>query len=76
VAGRLGAFRPRYYLRAAAHWAHAYITGPQDAADSPEPLRRKWVAHYELFARLVGPGHSTTLQVTRSALLGDIRKQL
>ena len=39
--------RSRYYLRQAAHWAHAYITGPNDAADTlnlydverPRPLR-------------------------------------
>jgi len=25
---------PMFYLRAAGHWAHAYITGPNDAADT------------------------------------------
>ncbi len=31
---------PMYYLPLAAQWANAYITGPNDAADTPQPLRR------------------------------------
>jgi hypothetical protein len=32
---------PVYYLKLAAHWAHAYITGPNDQTDTLNLLRRQ-----------------------------------
>ena len=40
---------PMYYLRQAAHWAHAYITGPYDAADSLNLYDVTGLAHFELY---------------------------
>ena len=40
---------PMFYLQAAAHWAHAYITGPGDAADSLNLYDVSGMAHYELY---------------------------
>ena len=42
---------PRFYLRAAAHWANAYITGPNDAADTLNLYDVSGLAHYELVPR-------------------------
>ena len=43
--------RSRYYLRLAAHWAHAYITGPNDAADTLNLYDVSGLAHYDLVPR-------------------------
>ena len=67
---------PLYYLRAAAQWAHAYITGPEDAADSLNLYDVSGLAHYELYRAIGRAGNPGNLEVTRAALLGDIGKQL
>ena len=41
-----------YYLRKAAHWANAYITGPNDAADTLNLYDVSGLAHYELYRAL------------------------
>ena len=57
---------PAHYLRAAAHWAHAYITGPNDAADTPNLYDVSGLAHFELFRAISSAGHPTKLEVSQS----------
>ncbi|MGN6379483.1 MAG: glycoside hydrolase family 9 protein [Gaiellales bacterium] len=64
-----------FYLTRAAHWAHAYITGPNDAADTLNLYDVSGLAHYELY-RAIGESGARGLQVTRPRLLADLRKQL
>ncbi len=66
---------PMYYLRQAAHWAHAYITGPYDAANSLNLYDVSGLAHFELYGALRRDG-DPGVEVTRAQLLGDLRKQL
>jgi endoglucanase len=67
---------PMIYLRAAAHWAHAYIAGPNDAADTLNLFDVSGVAHFELFRAIAIAGHPAGLEVSQSDLLHDLRKQL
>ena len=64
-----------YYLRQAAHWAHAYITGPYDAADSLNLYDVSGLAHFDLYQAMVHAG-DPSVEVTRAQLLGDLGKQL
>ena len=64
-----------YYLRQASHWAHAYIAGPNDAADTLNLYDVSGLAHFELYQAL-GHAGDPSVEVTRAQLLGDIRKQL
>jgi endoglucanase len=64
-----------YYLRQAAHWARAYITGPYDAADSLNLYDVSGLAHFELY-RAMGHAGDPSVEVTRAQLLGDLGKQL
>jgi hypothetical protein len=41
-----------FYLRGAGHWAHAYITGPNDAADTLNLYDVSGLAHFELFGAI------------------------
>jgi endoglucanase len=65
-----------YYLRQAAHWAHAYITGPNDAADTLNLYDVTGLAHFELYNAIEQSGNPSGLEVTKAQLLGDLRKQL
>ena len=67
---------PMFYLRAAAHWAHAYITGPNDAGDTLNLYDVSALAHFELFRAIADAGHPAKLQVTQSELVSDLRKEL
>jgi len=67
---------PLFYLQSAAHWAHAYITGPNDAADTLNLYDVSGVAHYELYHALTQAGNPGGLEVTQAALLSDLKKQL
>jgi len=67
---------PLFYLQSAAHWAHAYITGPNDAADTMNLYDVSGVAHYELYHALAQAGNPSGLEVTQAALLSDLKKQL
>ena len=67
---------PNFYLQAAAQWAHAYITGPNDAADSLNLYDVSGLAHYELYNALTRAGNPSGLAVTQAALLADLKKQL
>jgi endoglucanase len=67
---------PNFYLRASAHWAHAYITGPGDAADVLNLYDVSGLAHFELFRAIADAGHPAKLEVTQSDLVNDLRKEL
>jgi endoglucanase len=67
---------PQFYLRAAAHWAHAYIAGPNDAADTLNLYDVSGLAHFELFRAIADAGHPSGLEVSQRALLLDLRKEL
>jgi endoglucanase len=67
---------PLFYLGKAAHWAHAYITGPNDAADTLNLYDVSGLAHYELYRAITQAGNPPGLQVTRAQLLADLKKQL
>jgi endoglucanase len=65
-----------YYLRQAAHWAHAYISGPNDAADTLNLYDVTGLAHFDLYRAIQQAGDPAGLGVTRSQLLDDLEKQL
>ena len=67
---------PLAYLKKAAHWAHAYIAGPNDAADTLNLYDVSGLAHFELFRAIVRAGNPPGLEVTKAALLADLAKQL
>jgi endoglucanase len=67
---------PTYYLQAAAQWANAYITGPNDAADSLNLYDVSGLAHFDLYRAISLAGNPGGLAVTQAALLADLKKQL
>jgi endoglucanase len=66
----------QFYLSAATHWAHAYITGPNDAADTLNLYDVSGLAHFELFRAIANAGHPSGLELSQKDLLQDLRKQL
>jgi len=67
---------PAFYLDLAAHWAHAYITGPGDAADTLNLYDTSGFAHYDLYRAIAQAGDPPGLEVTRGDLVADLQKQL
>lgn len=67
---------PLFYLKSAAHWAHAYITGPNDAADTLNLFDISGAAHYELYRAIAEAHNAGGLAVTQADLLKDLKKQL
>ena len=67
---------PMYYLPKAATWANAYITGPNDAADTLNLYDVSGLAHYELYRAIVLAGNPSGLATSEAALLADLKKQL
>jgi endoglucanase len=67
---------PMYYLNKAAIWANAYITGPNDAADTLNLYDVSGLAHYELYRAIVLAGNPQGLATSETALLADLKKQL
>jgi endoglucanase len=65
-----------YYLQEAAHWANAYITGPNDAADTLNLYDVSGLAHFELYRAFSLAGNPTNLETTPAALVADLVKQL
>jgi endoglucanase len=67
-----------YYLQQAAQWANAYITGPNDAADTLNLYDVSGLAHFELYRALAlaGNPNGTGLATNQTALLADLEKQL
>ena len=67
---------PDFYLHRAARWADAYITGPNDAADTLNLYDVSGLAHYELHRAITAAGAPSGLAVTRGQLVRDMRKAL
>jgi endoglucanase len=67
---------PLFYLQRAAHWANAYITGPNDAADTLNLYDVSGLAHYELYRAIAQAGNPAGLETTQAALLADMKKEL
>jgi endoglucanase len=67
---------PTFYLQGAAHWAHSYIAGPDDAADTLNLYDVSGLGHYELYRAIVQAGDPPGLDVTRSQLLADMKKAI
>ena len=67
---------PLFYLGQAAHWANAYITGPNDAADTLNLYDVSGLAHYELYRAIAQAGNPSGLEVTQAQLVADLKKQL
>jgi endoglucanase len=65
-----------YYLEQAAHWANAYVTGPNDATDTLNLYDVSGLAHFELYRALALAGNPTNLETTQAALIADLVKQL
>ena len=66
---------PDVYLRDAAHWAAAYVTGPKDF-DSLNLYDVAGLAHYELANAIVSAGTPAGLAVSRNTLVKDMRARL
>jgi endoglucanase len=67
---------PAYYLGQAAHWANAYITGPNDATDTLNLYDVTGFGHYELHRAIGQAGNPPGLETSQAALLADLKKQL
>jgi len=67
---------PTFYLQKAATWANAYITGPNDAADTLNLYDVSGLAHFELYRAIVLAGNPAGLATSEAALLTDLKKQL
>jgi len=65
-----------YYLGQAATWAHAYITGPNDAQDTLNLYDVSGLAHYELYRAITLAGNPGGLALTKAQLLADMKKAL
>jgi endoglucanase len=65
-----------YYLQQAAHWANAYMAGPDDAADTLNLYDVSGLAHYELHKAIAQAGNPGGLETTQAALLADLKKAL
>jgi len=67
---------PMFYLRAAAHWAHAYIIGPNDGGDTLNLYDVSGLAHFELYRAMALAGNPAGLEVTPADILSDLKQQL
>ncbi|HZP90137.1 MAG TPA: glycoside hydrolase family 9 protein [Actinomycetota bacterium] len=67
---------PLFYLRAGAHWAREYVSGPNDAADTLNLYDVSGLAHYELVQAIARAGDPAGLEIDRAGLLADLKKQL
>jgi endoglucanase len=67
---------PAFYLGQAAHWANAYITGPNDAADTLNLYDVSGFGHYEVYRAIGQAGNPPGLETGQAALLADLKKQL
>jgi endoglucanase len=67
---------PLFYLQQAAHWANAYISSPEGAADTLNLYDVSGLAHYELHRAISQAGNPAGLEVTQAELLADMRKAL
>ena len=65
-----------YYLKQAATWAHAYITGPNDGSDTLNLYDVSGLAHFDLYRAITLAGNPDGLAVSRSDLVSDIANQI
>ena len=65
-----------YYLTLAAQWAHAYIAGPNDAADTLNLYDVSGLAHFELYRAISLAGNPAGLAVTQTDLVNDMAKAM
>jgi endoglucanase len=65
-----------YYLQQAAHWANAYMSSADDAADTLNLYDVSGLAHYELYRAIAQAGNPAGLETTQAALLADLKKAL
>jgi endoglucanase len=65
-----------YYLQRAAHWANAYISGPNDAMDTLNLYDVSGLAHFELYRAIEQAGDPAGLETSKEAVLADLKKQL
>jgi endoglucanase len=65
-----------FYLEKAAHWANAYITGPDDAADTLNLYDVSGLAHYDLYRAIDQAGNPAGLETSKDALVADLKKAL
>lgn len=67
---------PVHYLKLAANWAHAYMTGPGDAGDTLNLYDVAGLAHFELYRAIEWEGNPRGLAVTKAELLADMAKAI
>jgi endoglucanase len=67
---------PNHYLKLAAQWAHAYITGPNDASDTLNLYDVSGLSHFELYRAITLAGNPPGLAVTQTDLVNDMAKQM
>ena len=67
---------PRYYLSAAAKWANAYITGPNDAADTLNLYDVSGLAHFELYRALAMAGDPGGLAISQAGIREQLLRQV
>jgi len=67
---------PLFYLEQAAHWANAYITSREGAADTLNLYDVSGLAHYDLHRAIGQAGNPPGLEVTQAELLADMKKAL
>src|SRR5207247_1072397 len=65
-----------YYLGLGAHWAHQYITGPNDAADTLNLYDVSGLAHDDLYQAIAQAGNPPGLEASQADLVADLKKQL
>jgi endoglucanase len=66
---------PRYYLKASAKWARAYIDAKHNGEDTFNLYDSVGLAHPDLY-RAIGAGGGAGLPVSQGAILADLRAQL
>jgi endoglucanase len=67
---------PSHYLNLAAHWAHAYISGPGDGGDTLNLYDVSGLAHFELYRAIEKAGNPGGLAVSKQRLLDDMALQI
>jgi endoglucanase len=67
---------PSYYLQQASHWANEYIASPEAGEDTLNLYDVSGLAHYELHKAITLAGDPAGLEVTKAALVGDLKKAL
>lgn len=74
--GGLPHTNPGFYLTRAATWAHAYIAGPNDGADSLNLYDVSGIAHFDLYRAIGAAGSPSGLAVTQAQLLADLQQHV